>query len=64
MGALGLSERELAELVGMSHTTLWRRIANPDGMRVEELIRVAEVLQLSGDDVLGLVGMKGLQVVG
>lgn len=63
MALLGIKDRELAEVCGMSHTTLWRRIGNPDSMRVEELIRVIGVLQLGAEDVLGLVGMNGLKVL-
>ena len=63
MALLGIGDRELAEMVGMSHTTLWRRIGNPDTLRVEELARIVNALQLGTDDVLGLVGMLGLKVV-
>ena len=63
MAELGISDRELAEMTGMSHTTLWRRIGNPDQLRVEELVALVAALQLGNDDVLGLVGLTGLKVV-
>lgn len=58
MALMGLDERRLAELVGMSHTTLWRRIRNPDELKIGELVKLAAVLGLGVEDVLGLAGMK------
>lgn len=63
MALMGLDDRGLAEMVGMSHTTLWRRIRNPGDLKVDELVKLIGVLQLGTDDVLGLVGMNGLKVV-
>ena len=57
MALLELSDREVAELTGMSHTTLWRRIRNPDELRMGELVMLVQVLQLGVEDVLGLAGM-------
>lgn len=63
MALMGIGDRELAEIVGMSHTTLWRRIREPGTLRVDELSKIVEALQLKHEDVLGLVGMLGLKVV-
>ena len=63
MALMGLDERGLAEIVGMSHTTLWRRIRNPDELRMGELVKLIQALQLGEQDVLGLAGMTGLKVV-
>jgi hypothetical protein len=63
MALMGIGDRELAQMVGMSHTTLWRRIREPGTMRVDELVRIVKALELGNDDVLGLVGMLGLKVV-
>lgn len=63
MALMGIGDRELADLCGMSHTTLWRRIREPGTMRIDELTRIIQVLQLQQEDVLGLVGMLGLKVM-
>ena len=42
-----MKERELALALGMSETTLWRRIRNPDEFSLYELRRIA---LLSGRD--------------
>ena len=63
MAALGITDRELAEITGMSHTTLWRRIGEPGTLRIDELAKIVKVLQLGQEDVLGLVGMLGLKVL-
>lgn len=63
MALMGIADRELAEIVGMSHTTLWRRIRNPDELRMGELVKLIQALQLGEQDVLGLAGMTGLKVV-
>jgi DNA-binding Xre family transcriptional regulator len=58
MALMGIGDRELADLCGMSHTTLWRRIREPDELRMGELVKLAAVLDLGVEDVLGLAGMK------
>ena len=63
MALMGIADRELAEIVGMSHTTLWRRIKAPGDLKVDELAKIAKALQLQQEDVLGLVGMMGLKVL-
>ena len=63
MALMGIADRELAQIVGMSHTTLWRRIREPGTLRVDELVKITKALELGNDDVLGLVGMLGLKVM-
>ena len=63
MALMGIADRELAQIVGMSHTTLWRRIGEPGTLRIDELAKIVKVLQLGQEDVLGLVGMLGLKVL-
>ena len=63
MALMGIGDRELAEIVGMSHTTLWRRIKAPGDLKVDELVKIVKALELGQEDVLGLVGMMGLKVV-
>lgn len=62
MVLLGLDDRALAEQIGMSHTTLWRRIRNPDELRVEELVKLIDALKLGVEDVLALAGMRNALV--
>ena len=63
MALMGIGDRELADLCGMSHTTLWRRIKAPGDLKVDELAKLIKALELQQEDVLGLVGMLGLKVV-
>ena len=63
MALMGIADRELAEIVGMSHTTLWRRIKAPGDLKVDELAKIVKALELGQEDVLGLVGMMGLKVI-
>lgn len=45
---------ELASLIGMTRKTLYDRIANPNTLRVFELMSIDEVLHFSDEDMARL----------
>lgn len=46
----GITTRQLAEKIGLSEDSLKRRISGITKWKVKEVLRVAEVLELGGND--------------
>ncbi len=50
----GLTLGELADLVGMQRTTLWRRLNDPASFTVGEVKKLKETLELNGQRILDI----------
>lgn len=50
----GLTMGEVADLIGMQRTTLWRRFNDPAGFTVGEIRKLKETLNLSGQRILDI----------
>ena len=44
-----MNTEEFADKIKMEKTTLWRRFNNPDNFTLDEITRIAEVLNIKGN---------------
>lgn len=47
-----LSGKELAEILGVSPTTMYRKIKKPDTLTLDEIKGISKVLKLSSEKIL------------
>lgn len=52
------STRQLAEAASIPHTTLWRRLQDPDTLTVGQLKTIIKTIPLPPDAVLSFLGYK------
>lgn len=50
--------KQLAELVNIPYTTLWRRLQDPDTMTIGELKAIIKTISLPPEAVLSFLGYK------
>lgn len=48
----GMNTEEFADKIKMEKTTLWRRFNNPDNFTLDEITRIAEVLNIKGNRII------------
>ena len=50
----GLSGKELAKILKVSPTTLYRKIKNPDTLTLQEIKGISKILELDSEKILDI----------
>ena len=54
----GVSVEQLSKMTRISKRTLYRRLADPDEMTLRELKRLSQALNLTEDEMKGVIGWQ------
>lgn len=55
----GVSVEQLSKMTRISKRTLYRRLKDPDEMTLRELKRLSQALNLTEDEMKGVIGWEG-----
>lgn len=55
----GVSVEQLSKMTRISKRTLYRRLNEPEDMTLRELKRVSQALNLTEDEMKGVIGWEG-----